>query len=91
MKEATGELNMTVITVVAIAAVGLLFTVFVWPNIQANLTLSQACSSVDINGNYDSVAAGVAADATADGAVQCVNYQCTATYNGKSYNKNCNA
>ena len=35
MKEATGELNMTVITVVAIAAVGLLFTLFVWPNIQS--------------------------------------------------------
>lgn len=90
MKEATGELNMTVITVVAIAAVGLLFTVFVWPNIQANLTLSQACSSVDINGNYDSVAAGVAA-AGEDGAVQCVAYQCTASYNDRDYTKNCNS
>lgn len=89
MKEATGELNMTVITVVAIAAVGLLFTVFVWPNIQANLTLSQACSSVDINGNYDSVAAGVA-QAGEDGAIVCQNYQCVATYNGRAYEKNCN-
>ncbi len=90
MKEATGELNMTVITVVAIAAVGLLFTVFVWPNIQANLTLSQACSSVDINGNYSSVDAGVAA-AGEDGAVECTAYNCTATYNGKTYTKACNS
>ena len=33
MKEATGELNMTVITIIAIAAVGALFYVFVWPMI----------------------------------------------------------
>ena len=52
MKEATGELNMTVITVVAIAAVGALFTFFVWPNIQANLMLNTACSQVNSNGNF---------------------------------------
>ena len=53
MKEASGELNMTIVTVVAIAAVGLLFTAFVWPNIQSNLALSTACSQVDNNGNYE--------------------------------------
>ena len=47
MKEATGELNMTVITVVAIAAVGLLFTLFVWPNIQSNLAIQTACANLD--------------------------------------------
>ena len=56
MKEATGELNMTVITVVAIAAVGMLFTIFVWPNIQSNLALNTACSQVDANGNYTTAA-----------------------------------
>ena len=35
MKEATGELNMTVITVVAIAAVAAFFYAFVWPSIQS--------------------------------------------------------
>lgn len=34
MKEATGELNMTVITVIAIAAVAALFYSLVWPTIQ---------------------------------------------------------
>lgn len=37
MKEATGELNMTVITVIAIAAVGALFYMFVWPTIQKSI------------------------------------------------------
>ena len=37
MKEATGELNMTVVTVVAIAAVAAFFYAFVWPSIQASL------------------------------------------------------
>ena len=37
MKEATGELNMTVITVVAIAAVAAFFYAFLWPTIQQGL------------------------------------------------------
>lgn len=37
MKEATGELNMTVIVVIAIAAIAALFYVFVWPMIQTQL------------------------------------------------------
>ena len=40
MKEATGELNMTVVTVVAIAAVGGFFYLFIWPSIQRGLTMN---------------------------------------------------
>ncbi len=87
MKEATGELNMTVITVVAIAAVGLLFTVFVWPNIQSNLAISTACSQVDNNGNYTTLDTSISS--TSDGYVKCTKYNCTARYNGKNYTKNC--
>lgn len=87
MKEATGELNMTVITVVAIAAVGLLFTVFVWPNIQSNLAISTACSQVDNNGNYVTLDSSI--KSTNDGYVKCAGYVCTARYNGKNYTKNC--
>ncbi len=50
MKEATGELNMTVVTVVAIAAVGSFFYLFVWPTIQTNLKLTTACNAA---GNSD--------------------------------------
>lgn len=44
MKEATGELNMTVITIVAIAAVGALFYLFVWPMIQKSI-VTQTCKT----------------------------------------------
>ena len=90
MKEATGELNMTVITVVAIAAVGLIFTLFVWPNIQASLMMSTACSNVDMNGDYKSeeVKAKDAKD-NGEGTVECANWVCTATYNNKTYKRTC--
>lgn len=45
MKEATGELNMTVVTVVAIAAVGAFFYAFVWPSIKNSITASTDCSN----------------------------------------------
>ena len=45
MKEATGELNMTVVTVVAIAAIAAFFYAFVWPAIQRNITQSTNCSN----------------------------------------------
>ena len=55
MKEATGELNMTVVTVVAIAAVAAFFYAFIWPSIQANIENSTKCSSAtnctDCNGS----------------------------------------
>ena len=44
MKEATGELNMTVVTVVAIAAVAAFFYAFVWTGIQRSIEASTYCS-----------------------------------------------
>lgn len=49
MKEATGELNMTVVTVVAIAAVGAFFYAFVWPSIQAGL-MRNTCANICAEG-----------------------------------------
>ena len=45
MKEATGELNMTVITVVAVAAIAAFFYAFVWPNLKNNITNAQKCAN----------------------------------------------
>ena len=45
MKEATGELNMTVVTVVAIAAVAAFFYAFIWPSIKTNILNSTKCSN----------------------------------------------
>lgn len=52
MKEATGELNMTVVTVVAIAAVAAFFYAFVWPAIQNSIKASTYCSQA-VNCNSD--------------------------------------
>ncbi len=53
MKEATGELNMTVITVVAIAAIAAFFYLFIWPSMQKSMVLTSACNAsnagTDIN------------------------------------------
>ena len=45
MKEATGELNMTIITVVAIAAISGLFILVIWPMIKGGITGSTRCAS----------------------------------------------
>lgn len=44
MKEASGELSMTAVAVVAIAAVGVLFTTLIWPNIKQGILQSTKCS-----------------------------------------------
>ena len=45
MKEATGELNMTVVTVVAIAAVAAFFYAFVWPGIRDSISRNTMCAN----------------------------------------------
>lgn len=52
MKEAVGELNMTVIVVIAIAAIAGLFYVFVWPMIQRAI-IDNTCST--FGENYSAV------------------------------------
>ena len=44
MKEASGELSMTAIAVVAIAAIGLVFTTLIWPTIRNNINRNTWCS-----------------------------------------------
>ena len=45
MKEASGELNMTVITIVAIAAIAAFFYAFVWPGLQKSITRNQCAAN----------------------------------------------
>lgn len=44
MKEASGELSMTAVAVVAIAAIGVVFTTLIWPGIKSNIIRSSRCS-----------------------------------------------
>lgn len=61
MKEATGELNMTVITVIAIAAVAALFYAFVWPMIQRTI-VDRTCKSIGTT--YEAYECGTAGSGT---------------------------
>lgn len=44
MKEASGELSMTAVAVVAIGAVALIFTTLIYPNLKTTLAHNSACS-----------------------------------------------
>lgn len=44
MKEASGELSMTAVAVVAIAAIGVVFTTLVWPSIKATIVRNTKCN-----------------------------------------------
>lgn len=44
MKEASGELSMTAVAIVAIAAVGVIFTTLIWPAIQNGLRKNTYCT-----------------------------------------------
>lgn len=78
MKEATGELNMTVITVVAIAAVAAFFYAFVWPMIKNNITRNTYCANAygcDANNANCSYLDETGAEQT---GLDCSNYDTTA-------------
>ena len=70
MKEATGELNMTVVTVVAIAALVAFFYLVIWPVLQTGMTLNSACNA----SNGGQLEYSTIVD---DGEVSCANGQCT--------------
>ena len=57
MKEATGELNMTVVTLIAIAAIAALFYFAIWPMVQQML-VQQTCNTY--GPNYKAVKGDVA-------------------------------
>lgn len=44
MKDATGELSMTAVAVVAIAAIGVVFSTLIWPNIRTQIMRSTYCA-----------------------------------------------
>lgn len=91
MKEATGELSVTVITVVAIAAISALFVVFLLPVLRAQINLTQACTNgpgYKINLSKGSIDCADAKGGTsAEGKKT---WTCTYTDNdGKKHTKTC--
>lgn len=58
MKDATGELSMTAVAVVAIAAIATVFTTLVWPTIKTNILRSTYCSQA-VRCDYDHEESGM--------------------------------
>ena len=57
MKEATGEMNMTVVSIIAIGAIVAFFW-FMWPQIQETITnqwgtIDKVCNDANGDGNCD--------------------------------------
>ncbi len=67
MKEASGELSMTTITVVAIAAIAGLFSVFLLPGLKGTITKKTHCSQA-----FD-------CDSSGNNCTYCKNEECTET------------
>lgn len=90
MKEATGELNMTVVTIVAIAALVTFFYLVIWPTIQTGLTLTSACSSAGGAQYSTTLDDGSTISCTANSATSGTNAKCTyKSKSGKSTTKAC--
>lgn len=85
MKEATGELNMTVITIVAIAAVAAFFYAFIWPQIRQTLALTTAC-----NGGANTTGTVTGGSYTCGPADATGAYDCSVEIDGKTQTKKCN-
>ncbi len=49
MREATGELNMTVVVVIAVGILSVFFFAILWPNIKATFIASNKCSDAVCN------------------------------------------
>lgn len=73
MKEASGELNMTVVTIVAVAAVGALFYLFVWPIIQRSI-VTQTCRTY--GDDWSAVRVDEGGDAGGSGNARVRRWQC---------------
>lgn len=83
MKDATGELSTTVITVVAIAAIAGLFSALLLPMLKNQITLTQACNNGP--GYRTTTGDGIVVDCTS-GATSCadVSGECKVCTNDKA-------
>ena len=73
MKEASGELSMTAVAVVAIAAIGVLFTTLIYPSIKNSLVRNQLCSAAY---NCRACTNGVCTCTAVDSSNNTTNLQC---------------
>ena len=75
MKEATGELNMTVVTVLAIGAIATIFYTLVWHLIKSNITNKTNCANA-VCGTCGATEPGVASCTYIDDSGDSKNISC---------------
>ena len=85
MKEATGELNMTVVTLIAVAALGAVFYFAVWPLVQTML-MNNTCATYGVG--YHAINVGENAEA-ASGSAKVYNWYCCQKGTDKYDEKKC--
>ena len=73
MKEATGELNMTVVTLIAVAALGALFYFVVWPMVQ-RMVVQQTCNTYGTN--LTAIRAGESSDSETNSSATVGDWYC---------------
>lgn len=73
MKEATGELNMTVVTLVAVSALAALFAFVIWPIIQ-RMVVDSACKAY--GETYSAVKGTDLENAHGQGDAKVANWMC---------------
>ena len=83
MKEATGELNMTVIVVIAIAAVAAIFYAFVWPMIKLKI-VDNTCKAMGANYSVTETSASGCTAAETDDAGGAQYFCCPSTTSASS-------
>ena len=54
MREATGELNVTLIVVIAIAGLSMVFFTIIWPTMKEDMTKKSRCSDAICDNGYNS-------------------------------------
>lgn len=78
MKDATGELSMTAVAVVAIAGIAALFSAIIWPTIRTNIMRNTYCSQAQCDyssasGNYVSCTYCKDEECNDTGTISCPN------------------
>ncbi len=74
-----------IVPFVVVVALGLIFALVVWPDVQVNLMGQTACANVDYMGDYESV--GLKENES--GYTKCENFVCKVFFNDEEYEFNC--
>ena len=80
MKETTGELNMTIVTIVAVSAIGALLWFVIWPMIQRMIT-DTTCKTYGEDWTAVKITGG-STQAVGQGNAQMSRYGCCPTVSG---------